>query len=178
MPDVVFRPAVQRLAQDRQRAWFGAPEMTDHGDHVEYFDGKQTHRWRLPDQSSDYPLVATVLIAGFVIAVGSHVSHYRVNFLDQDDRLLGRLNFRDRVYAEHFAAVLPDDALAGLQRRGVRIERKTYRDGPAFHREYPDNISNPLQRAFQQHPAWWTSGGLILIVAVVNLVLLARGYYS
>lgn len=178
MPDVLFRPEVERLPKDKQRAWFGAPQMTDHGDHVEYFDGKQTHRWRLPDQTGDYPVVATVLIAGFTIAVGNHIAHYRVNFLDPSGKLLGRLNFRDRVYADHYTAVLPDSALTRLVQRGVAVERKTYRDGAEFHREYPDNTAPGRGRSFAQHPALWIAAGFVLLIIIVNVILLATGYYS
>lgn len=176
--DVLFRPLVENLEKPRQRAWFGEPCMTDRGDHVEYFDGKQTYRWRLPDQTGDYPEVSQLLIAAFTIAVGSKIAHYRVNFLDPDGKLLGRLNFRPQVYAEHFDRILPDSTLAGLAAHGVRIVRKTYRDGPAFHREYPDNIGNDTQRAFQQHPLRWALIAIVLLVIVVNIVLVATGYYS
>jgi len=176
--DVLFRPEVERLPKDKQRAWFGAPQMIDRGDHVDYFDGRHTHSWRLPGQSGDYPEVATLLIAGFEIAVGSHIANYRVLFLDRNQQILGRLNYRDRVFAEHYDAVLPESALTTLIQRGVQVVRKTYRDGPSFFREYPEAARSTSERRFMQHPVRWILAGLVLLIIVVNLILLATGYYG
>ncbi len=42
--------------------------MTDHGDHVEWTDGKRTTKMRLPDQAdtgAGYPELHTLLVAAF-----------------------------------------------------------------------------------------------------------------
>lgn len=178
MPDVVFRPEVENLRNDRQRAWYGTPCLTDHGNHVEYFDGRQTHRWRLPGQSGPDPELARVLIAGVQFPVSTKIANYTVGFYDRDGRLLSRLSHRPRLNFEQFAATLPDAAFVQLAQRGVEIDRTSYRDGPHLHREHPEFTARSSERRFLQHPLIWIGGALVLLVVVVNLILVATGYYS
>ena len=118
MSDVVFRPEVENLRNDRQRSWFGAPCLTDHGDHVEYFDGKRVHRWRLPGQPGTDPQLAQVLIAGVQFPVSTKIANYTVGFYDQEGRLLSRVSHRPRLNFEQFEATLPASAFVGLASAG------------------------------------------------------------
>lgn len=178
MPDVVFRPEVENLRNDRQRAWYGAPCLTDHGDHVEYFDGQQTHHWRLPGQSGDGPVLGSVQVIGVQFPVSTKIANYTIGFYDQDGALLSRLSHRPRLNFEQFEATLPDSAFAGLAQRGVQIKREQFADGPRFYQAHPEFTGSTSQRRYQQHPLVWIAGALVLIVIVVNVILLATGYYS
>ena len=144
--DVLFRPAVENLRNNRQRSWFGEPCMTDHGDHVEYFDGRQTYRWRLPDQLGDDPELSRVLVAGVQFPMSTKIANYTVAFFDRDGQLLSRVSHRARLNFEQFDATLPDSAFSGLAERGVEIERVRYRDGRHLYREHPEFTSRIAER--------------------------------
>jgi hypothetical protein len=178
VPDVLFRPKVENLRNNRQRTWFGEPRMTDHGDHVEYFNGRQTHRWRLPDQPGVDPELTRVLVAGVQFPMSTKIANYTVGFYDRDGRLLSRVSHRPRLNFEQFDATLPDSTFTRLAQRGIGIERVRYRDGPHLHREHPEFTTRTGERRFLQHPLRWITAGMIVLVVAVNLILLADGYYS
>ncbi|HEX2903174.1 MAG TPA: hypothetical protein VHO01_06905 [Jatrophihabitans sp.] len=175
---VVFRPEIENLRNDRQRAWFGNPRLLDLGDQVEYFDGKRSHHWRLPGQTAELPQLSRVLVAGVRFPVSSKIANYTVGFYGSDGELLGRVSFRPRLNWEQFEAMLPDSAFEGLLARGVQVERVTYNDGPHLYREHPEFSGGTAERRFMQHPARWIAAAIVVLVVVVNLVLVANGYYS
>ncbi len=177
-PAVLFRPEVERLRNDRQRAWFGKPQLVEYPDHIEYFDGRRTHRWRLAGQRSELPELTRILIAGVRFPVSTQIANYTIGLYDDQDTLLSRVSFRPRLNFEQFEATLPDSAFTGLIQRGVQVERVTYNDGPHLYREHPEFTSGTAARRYLQHPARWLIAAFVLLFVVVGLIQLATGHFS
>jgi len=178
-PRILLRGQVENLDHEMTRRLYGKLVLADHGDHVEWTDGKQTLRWRLPDQPADgLPTLAGVVLARFTSAVGAGQGSDRIVFVDPDGQILAHYSPRRLVAVEIQRKILPAESYQPLIDRGVRVSREEYASERAFYAAHPDPSAGAGTMSFARHPVLWVVGLLLAIVVVVNLVLLGTGYYS
>lgn len=142
---VIFRPLAENLPKERHRRSLVGQRMTDHGDHVEWTDGKRSATWLLPDQAgngAELPVMTTVVLGEVrsPIAPGG-IAGYHVRFTDADAAVLGRIRGLLGSVDLIAAAVdltLTDEAFAPLTRRGVTVRREPVDGVEEFYRAHPD----------------------------------------
>ncbi len=165
---------------------FGPLELTDHGNHVEWTDGKRITVMRLPDQADSaagYPTLHAVLVAEFT----SNASYAGpgasagscVRFIGSDGAVLAWFGPRRGQSVEVTDRLLTDEALAGLRARGVQVVRKRYASNDrSFYTEHPDPRVSTFSRGFAAHGLAWVTLALLVVVAIVLAVMAATGAFS
>ncbi|MEO7286060.1 MAG: hypothetical protein ABI140_03995, partial [Jatrophihabitantaceae bacterium] len=166
-------------AADSTKRFYGKLVLTDHGEHIEFTDGKRTWRWRLADQApSEYPVLAGIVLARFGSAVGVGGGSDRIIFVDPDGAILAHYSPQRLVPVELQDLIMPPEIYQPLAERGVGVRREKYVTEKAFYAAHPDTSVTGFSLSFASHPFLWLGGAFIVIVIVVNLILLATGYYS
>ncbi len=178
-PRILLRAQVDNLDHQLTRRLYERLVLTDHGDHVEWSDGKQVRRWRLPDQPVDgLPTLSVIVLARFTSAVGVGQGSDRIIFVDPDGAILAHYSPRRLVAVEIQRKILPPEVYQPLLDRGVTLTREEFVTEKAFFAAHPDASLSASSRSLARHPVLWVVGALVAIIVVVNVVLLATGYYS
>ncbi|MDQ2754363.1 MAG: hypothetical protein M3R71_02310 [Actinomycetota bacterium] len=179
---MIFRGLIERLDDEEftkrlgvrpgvAKRPFAPVAMTDHGDHVEWTDGARTWRWRLPDQAdtgAGYPVMATVLMAGFRSQATGRPGLYRIRFMSADGSTLGRFagKRRSHVNAGIVDRILPETAFETLRERGVAVTRESYTWPKHFFDAHPDPDVTGFKLSLARHPILWQALVLFVILAV------------
>lgn len=187
---VVFRPLVERLESteltDRLGVVPGKAQsrvslfvMTNHGDHVEWTDGREVWRWRLPDQTGDparYPTLATILLASDKSAVTGRVAAYRIRFLDERGITIGRLDPYRRMLMVGVPKIIvdlafPDEAFEELRNHGVGVTHETIRNNKEYYDVHPDPALSRRALSFARHPRTWVAAVVVPTMVALALIL-------
>ncbi len=122
--------------------------LLDRGADVEWHDGTDVRRWRLPDQPPAAGLAELAGVSRVLVP-----SPYRQSwagtrvvliFTDPDGRRLAWINTyraRERRLAQ---AAYPDEAFAGLGSRGVPVTEETIKSYREFCRRHPGSSDSRL----------------------------------
>jgi hypothetical protein len=131
----------ERLPKERYQRQFRHQVMIDRGDHVEWANGKRVWKFRLPDQAdndADYPVVTTVVISADMTNYSiDNVAQYKVVFTDQSGLIRGRVaaSSVDGVPKAMFDQILPPEAFAALEERGVTVVHEVTKSIRQFYRD-------------------------------------------
>lgn len=180
-PPILLRARVEGASKDSTKRFYGKLILTDHGDHVQWTDGRRTWYWRLADQGQahpDYPILAGIVLARFGSAVGLGAGSDRIVFVDPSGALLAHYSPQRLVPVELQRLIMPPEIYQPLAERGVPVTSEQYVTEKAFYNAHPDASVAGFSLSFARHPFLWLGGAFVLILIVVNLVLLATGYYS
>lgn len=178
-PRILLRGRIENLDHETTRRLYGRLVLTDHGDHVEWSDGKQTRSWRLPDQPADgLPTLAGIVLARFTSAVGVGQGSDRIIFVDPSGAILAHYSPKRLVAVEIQRKILPPESYQPLIDRGVSLTREEYVTEKAFYSAHPDASATRGSMSLARHPVLWVVGVLVAIIVLVNLILLGTGYYS
>ena len=180
-PRVLLRAAVENAKKDSTKRFYGKLVLTDHGDHIEWTDGKSTARWRLadqPDAPPEYPELAAVVMARFHSAVVVNQALDRIIFVDPAGTILAHYSPQRLVPVELQKIIMPPEIYQALAARGVPVLAEQYDNEKAFYNAHPDASVQGFSLSFARHPVLWIGGAMVLIIIVANLILLATGYYA
>jgi hypothetical protein len=180
---VLFRPFAERV-----KTWGGGPLtnkrfLTDHGDHVEWTDGKRVTRMRLPDQpdaSDGYPVLQSFLIAPFNTPsyAPGRVGFARVRFLDPDGRVIAWFNGQNANTTMNFVrTALPPEVFTAMQTRGVEVTEQVYTSEKSFFDDHPDPRVTGKVLSFARHPWLWIGSAVAIFTVVYFAILIATGKY-
>ena len=180
--EVIFQPRAQALNTKVSRQIYERRKLTDCGNHVEWTDGKKVWKWRLPDQTNgpaEYPVLKSILFVPMHPALPVADKTVRVAFIADDGHLLTHLSTRSPILPQKLLdIILPVEAFARLEKRGVQRVIQPYHTVADFYRAHPDPTMSKFSLSFALHPGRWVWGTLISIVIIVNAILLLTGYYD
>jgi hypothetical protein len=180
---VIFRPVLDGLPRITQR-YFGRLALSDHGDHVEWTDGKRTTRMRLPDQpdaGAGYPVLDSVLLAAIKGQpyVPNRITTYYIRFLDPHGAVITWFGPRGDTLAGIVPRILPEpEVYEPLLARGVRVQHEEYRDLGSLYAAHPDPRVQGFSLSFARNPMLWIGGPVLTVVVIVLIVMAAMGKFS
>lgn len=177
---VIFRPNAEVLPHEINRRIFRPLAMTDHGDHVEWTDGKRTTKMRLPDQpdtGAGYPELHTLLVAAFKPSMSyapGMITAYRIRYLDPDGRVIAWFGPGANTAVTYVKSMLPyPDAYQPLVDRGVQLQQALYDWEKQFYEDHPDPRIQGWSLSVARHPL-----ALVLaFVAVIALIMWLVGAF-
>ncbi|MGI8665421.1 MAG: hypothetical protein ACR2N4_05245 [Jatrophihabitans sp.] len=179
-PQVLLRADIDNATKDSTKRFYGRLVLTDHGDHLQWSDGKRVLRWRLAEQDAhpEYPVLAGIVLARFTSAVGLGQGSDRIIFVDPAGAILAHYSPQRLVPVELQRIILPPQVYLPLAARGVPVRQEKYVTEKAFYEAHPDASVAGFSLSLARHPFLWLGGAMLVIIIVVNLVLVLTGYYS
>jgi hypothetical protein len=179
-PRVLLRAVTENAKKDATKRYYGKLVLTDHGDHVEWTNGKDIWRWRLADQGDthpEYPILSGIVLARFNSVLGLGGSD-RIIFVDADGAILAHYSPRRLVLEEVQRRIMPLEIYQAVADRGVTVRRERYLSEKQFYDRHPDSSVAGFSLSFARHPLLWLGGVMVVIVIVTNIVMLLNGSYS
>jgi len=180
-PRIIFCPRTDKLQKQTTIHFYEQRKMTDHGDHIEWTDGRKIWKWRLPDQkgASEYPVLKHILFVPAKSVLNLPVKLFRVAFISEDGSILAYLSQSNPILPKDILdRILPEEAYAELKSHGVTRTTEEYPSVKALHAAHPEPSLHPLARSFTDHPGLWAVGFFVSMIAGAFIYSVAAGYFS
>jgi hypothetical protein len=154
--------------------------VTDGGDHVEWTDGKQVKRWRLPDQAGAdqaLPVLGSVcrLHSGSALAPIAQLDTIRAIYCDPDGAFLGYAS-APRLWAKQLAEqCYPLHAFDRLRARGVTVQDERFITVEQVERAHPGMSSSSVLSFYRRHAFLVILTIFVVVIAIVEIVTFVGG---
>ncbi len=154
--------------------------LTDHGDHVEWTDGRQVKRWRLADQPGadrSLPVLATVsrLHSGSAVVPVERLDTVRPIYCDPSGAFLAYAS-APRMWIRGLSEqCYPPAVFVALTARGVQLVDERFTTVEQVERAHPGMSGNPLLSFYRRHAFLVIVAVFLVVIVVVEVITFARG---
>ena len=152
--------------------------LTDNGDHVTWFDGKRSHKWRLPGQTGNVPVLARAVLLTWGQYETSlkqpSTTIQRLVLVDDQQKVLASVLTTHYLTEEDMGRFWPADQFTALTERGVPYTTESFGDVSQIPKHYRGAVSEVRVALFSRKGA--TRNAIIVGVitaAIAGVVLWA-----